>query len=109
MMKKYTVHFVKFCYAKEITSILKVLLNQYKSPTGPKKFARKDERRQKLNFICIVSIQIQILNLKSKSYETADKSPDQSILGKGNNLYKRGSNMTKVELDLYYFKINSQT
>ena len=39
------------------------------------------------------------------------KSPENEILAKGNtsNSSKRGSNGTKIELDLYYVKTNSHT
>ena len=35
------------------------------------------------------------------------KSPENEILAKGNNSSKSRSNVTKVELDLYYVKTNS--
>ena len=35
------------------------------------------------------------------------KSPENEILAKGNNSCKSRSNVTKVELDLYYVKTNS--
>ena len=35
------------------------------------------------------------------------KSPENEILAKGNNSCKSRSNATKVELDLYYVKTNS--
>ena len=39
----------------------------------------------------------------------AKKSPENYILAKGYNSSRRRSNVTKVELDLYYVKTNSYT
>ena len=43
------------------------------------------------------------------SQKTAEKSPENLILAKGNNSYKSGSRMTKLELDLCYVMTNSYT
>ena len=56
-----------------------------------------------------MSLQIHIPNFKSISQTTADKSPENYILAKGNNSCKSKSSMIKLELDLYYVKTNSYT
>ena len=50
-----------------------------------------------------------IPNFKSIFQKTAEKSPENLNLGKGNNSYKSKSSLTTVELDLYYVKTNSYT
>ena len=43
------------------------------------------------------------------SQKTAEKSPENQILAKGNSSCKSRSSVTKVELDVYYAKANSCT
>ena len=43
------------------------------------------------------------------SRKTAKKSPENYILANGYNSSRSMSNVTKVELDLYYVKTNSYT
>ena len=40
---------------------------------------------------------------------TAEKTPENLILAKGNNSFKSKSGMTKLKLDLYYVTTNSYT
>ena len=63
----------------------------------------------KPNLICIMSWQIHVPNLKSISQKTAQKSPENWILAKGNNSCKSRWIVTKLELDLYYVMTNSYT
>ena len=62
---------------------------------------------QKSNLICITSIQIHMLNIKSISLKTAEKTLANNIFAKGNNSSKSRSNATKVKLDPYYVMKNS--
>ena len=43
----------------------------------------------------------------SKHYKTGEEGLENEILAKGNNSIKSRSNMTKLQLDLYYVKTNS--
>ena len=56
-----------------------------------------------------MSWQIHILNFKSISQKTAEKSLENLILAKGNNSCKSRSSVTKVKLDLYHVMSNSYT
>ena len=56
-----------------------------------------------------MSWQIYIPNFKSIFQKTAEESPENEILAKGSNSYKSRSNVTKLELDLYYVKSKSYT
>ena len=56
-----------------------------------------------------MSWQIHIPNFKSIFQKTAEESPENEILAKGNNSYKSRSSVTKLELDLYYVKTKSYT
>ena len=56
-----------------------------------------------------MSWQIDILDFKSISQKTAEKSPENLILAKGNNSCKRRSSVNKLKRDLYYVMTNSYT
>ena len=64
---------------------------------------------QKSNLICIKTKLIQIPNFKSISQRTIEKSSENQIFKKANNSSETRSNVTIVELDLYYVKTNSYT
>ena len=65
--------------------------------------------RQKSNLVCITSKQIHTSNCRSISEGTAKKSSENWFWTKGNNSCKNRSNVTRVELDLYYLKRNTHT
>ena len=65
--------------------------------------------QQKSNLMCIMSRQIHILNFRSSSQKTGEKSSENEIFAKGNNSKNIRSNATKVKLDLYYVKTNPYT
>ena len=75
------------------------------------------EKSGKLNFkraITPVKVrrdetQIHVPNFKSISQRTAEKSPENFILAKGNNSCKKRSSVRKLKLDLYYVTTHSYT
>ena len=58
-----------------------------------------------------MSRQIDVLNFKSISQKTAEKTPGNLILAKGNNSCKSTVKFSvmKLKLDLYYVMTNSYT
>ena len=56
-----------------------------------------------------MSRQIHIPNFKSISQKTAEKSPENEILAKGNNSYKSMSSITTLKLNVYCVNTNAYT
>ena len=56
-----------------------------------------------------MSRKIHVPNFKSISQRTAEKSPENFILAKGNNSCKKRSSVRKLKLDLYYVTTHSYT